>query len=214
MSNLRRRSTYCWTSGCGVGRAARELPMTPTNTAEPRVAAPARGGGPPAVDVRSVHAVVRGVVARVLGSDDPEFEDVLQSSFERVWTTASAVTSRRESLAHWAAAVARNVAVDVLRARSRERKVLSRGEDAADPPAGVDPEGVASAREGLARFASGLRRLREGVARVVFMHDVLGCDLVEVAAALEITVAAAQSGLVRGRQRILPSPQVRLSQAS
>ena len=89
------------------------------------------------------------------------------------------------------------------RSRSREREILSRDDDAAiaNRPTSIDPERLACARERLARFAFDLGRLRTGVAEVVYMHDVLDCDLSEVAGVLEISVAAAQSRLVRGRRR-------------
>jgi DNA-directed RNA polymerase specialized sigma24 family protein len=83
---------------------------------------------------------------------------------------------------------------------------LSRDQDVAVArfPAGADPERVASAREGLAQFAGELSGLGEAHAEVVYMHDVLGHELTEIAVLLGITVAAAQSRLVRGRRRMDP----------
>jgi RNA polymerase sigma-70 factor (ECF subfamily) len=147
---------------------------------------------------------VQGVLRRMLGVSDPEYEDILQSSLERVVETVEHARRRNYAIPQWAAVVTRNVAVDALRARSRERRFLSRDDEEriASCPAGADPERVASARESLARFASALGRLRSGSAQVVYMHDVLGHDLAEVATTLGVSVAAAQSRLVRGRRQL------------
>lgn len=152
-----------------------------------------------------VLATVRAVVRRVLGRDDAEHEDVVQTTLEQLLTFSSQKAARDPDFARqWASVVARNVAVDALRARLRERRVLSRTDDAAaiQRASHLDPERIASARESLARFSDSLVRLRETSAQVVFMHDVLGHNLAEIAAALDMSVAAAQSRLVRGRRQI------------
>lgn len=152
-----------------------------------------------------VLATVRAVVRRVLGRDDVEHEDVVQATLEQLLTFSSQKAARDHDFARqWASVVARNVAVDALRARLRERRVLSRADDTAatQRPSYLDPERIASARETLARFSESLDRLRETNAEVLFMHDVLGHSLAEIADALEMSVAAAQSRLVRGRRQI------------
>jgi DNA-directed RNA polymerase specialized sigma24 family protein len=60
----------------------------------------------------------------------------------------------------------------------------------------------ALARERLLRYASAVASLGGGQAEVVYLHDVPGHDLGEIAAALRITTAAAQSRLHRGRRQI------------
>ncbi|HXX70209.1 MAG TPA: sigma-70 family RNA polymerase sigma factor [Polyangiaceae bacterium] len=152
-----------------------------------------------------VLATVHAVVRRVLGRDDPEHEDVVQTTLEQLLTFSSQKAARDDDFARqWASVVARNVAVDALRARLRERRVLSRADDAAATarPSYLDPERIASARESLAQFSEGLVRLREISARIVFMHDVLGHSLAEISVELDMSVAAAQSRLVRGRRQI------------
>jgi len=152
-----------------------------------------------------VLATVHAVVRRVLGRDDPEHEDVVQATLEQLLTFSSQKAARDHDFARqWASVVARNVAVDALRARLRERRVLSRADDAAVTmrPSYLDPERIASARESLAQFSEGLVRLRETSARIVFMHDVLGHSLAEISIELDMSVAAAQSRLVRGRRQI------------
>jgi RNA polymerase sigma-70 factor (ECF subfamily) len=142
----------------------------------------------------------------VLRSNDPDYEDVLQSAFEQILCAIRRRSFRGEgSLAGWARAIAHNVAVDRVRARSREQRVFA-DEDvevAAElRAASPGPDRLAHARRELGQFASALSKLRHGKAQVVYLHDVLGHDLSEVARAMGITVAAAQSRLVRGRYEV------------
>jgi len=156
--------------------------------------------------VMRVWPVVQGVLRRVLGPQDPEYEDILQSSLERIVETFERASLLDCSMSQWAAVITRNVAIDALRARSRERRYVSRHDEAgfAGCITGIDPERLICARESLGAFARSLTRLRAGHAEVVYMHDVLGYELTEIAATLGVTVAAAQSRLVRGRRRIAP----------
>ena len=57
--------------------------------------------------------------------------------------------------------------------------------------------------ETLERVNRALRGLGPKKARVVYLHDVLGYQLEEVATMLGTSVAAAQSRLVRGRREII-----------
>ncbi len=145
---------------------------------------------------------------RVLGSEDPDYEDVLQSALERVFTTLGTNSFRGEcSLAGWASIIARNVAIDALRARSRERGVLSLDENVADvlrrPSGDAGPERLASARQQLKLLDEALAALRPSCAIVLYLHDVVGHDLAEIAETLSISVSAAQSRLVRGRREVV-----------
>ena len=105
----------------------------------------------------------------------------------------------------WAAVIARNVAVDAIRARARERRVFAHDGDAlADErnhvEAHLGPEKLTDLHETLDRVNRALGGLGPRKARVVYLHDVLGYQLEEVATMLGTSVAAAQSRLVRGRR--------------
>jgi RNA polymerase sigma-70 factor (ECF subfamily) len=156
---------------------------------------------------RRLQSVIERVLQRVLGGADPEYEDVLQNALERVLATLDQDTFRGECpLSVWAAMIARKVAADTLRERYRERRVFVQGETieamAEVCSAEGGPERLAQAREGLRGFTSALSQLRVGSAEVVYLHSVLGYELAEVAAMVGISVAAAQSRLVRGRREI------------
>jgi RNA polymerase sigma-70 factor (ECF subfamily) len=160
--------------------------------------------------VDQVQPIVNAVLRRLLGTDDPEYEDIVQSSLEHVIATVGAGRYRGECPAPgWAAVIARNVAVDALRARSRDRKVFSRdqNEEALQKSSAAEtgPEYLADVHKRLRQVEAALSRLNQRKAAVVYMHDVLGYGLVDVAARLGTTVAAAQSRLVRGRRELLGS---------
>jgi len=158
--------------------------------------------------LEAVRTIVDGVLRRVLGASDPDYEDLFQTVLENVLATMDRGSFRGDCpLGGWAAAIARNVAIDALRARSRDRRLFSRGEDdkvlfeVHERRHG--PEHMTEVRRQLRRFEGALSRLRPSKAEVVYLHDVLGHDLAEVAAAVGTSVAAAQSRLVRGRREII-----------
>ena len=160
--------------------------------------------------VKSVQATVDTVVRRLIGSRDPEYEDLVQSSLVNVIATMDHGKFRGECPpGGWAAVIARNVAVDAIRARARERRVFQHGWDAAvaDDRSRVvaepNPERLTDIHLTLDRVNRALAGLGPKKARVVYLHDVLGYELGEVATMLGTTVAAAQSRLVRGRREIV-----------
>jgi RNA polymerase sigma factor (sigma-70 family) len=152
--------------------------------------------------------VVNAALRRVVAARDQEYEDLLQSALEAVVTAMREDKFRGDSsLSTWASRIARNVALNALRARSRERRVFAHEADTEDAAArshssAPNPEKLADARERLSGYHEALRRLSPSKAQVVYLCDVLGHGLDEVAVTLGISVAAAQSRLVRGRKEI------------
>ena len=158
--------------------------------------------------LKSVRSTVDTVVRRLVGSTDPEYEDLVQSSLVNVLATFDGGKFRGECPPRgWAAVIARNVAVDAIRARARERRVIAHDGDAvADERGhaeGLGPERLTDLHETLDRVNRALSGLGPKKARVVYLHDVLGYQLDEVATMLGTSVAAAQSRLVRGRREII-----------
>ena len=151
--------------------------------------------------------VVVRALRRLIDSDDSDYLDVVQSALEHLLKAIRDGSFRGEgNVAAWARAIARNVAIDRVRARYRERRLFVQGDEfeaAVGRWSGVvGPERLAEARGQLVVFSDALARLGERKARVVYLHDVLGHGLAEVATAAGISVAAAQSRLVRGRREI------------
>jgi len=167
--------------------------------------------GTPVDEIQNVRSAVRAVLRRLVGTEDPEYEDLVQSSIENVLVTFDRGRFRGDCpKGGWAAVIARNVAIDAIRARRRERQLFARDEAdliAADSVRGADaktgPEHLTGVQERLHRVKSAMLDLGTQKANVVFLHDVLGHELADVAGILKITVAAAQSRLVRGRREII-----------
>lgn len=155
---------------------------------------------------RNLQKILGAAARRVLAADDPEYEDVIQAALERVFAGLDERGLADDTLQGWAVVIMRNVAMDSLRLRCRERRVFLRDDGtksaSVSNAAAQEPDRVTLAREQLEQFAAALSRLPKVCARVVYMHDVLGWELTTIAEVLGVSVSAAQSRLVRGRRRI------------
>ena len=151
--------------------------------------------------------VVEAVLFRLLGAD-AERDDLLQQAIERVISSVvSGRFARGCSLRSWATLLAQHAAVDALRARARERKVFDRRTtyqtlELVESHAAT-PEHLVETRRRLALLQRALARVNRDRSEAVVLHDMLGHDLAEIAQLTGVSVAAAQSRLVRGRRDLL-----------
>jgi len=151
--------------------------------------------------------LVDATLFRMLGARAADHDDLVQATFEQIVKT---LTTRRFaracSLRTWASSIAANVALNALRSRVRERRVVDRNETAAEASersfARDDPERDLALRREIARVRAALREMNPQRAEALVLHDVLGHDLAEVAALMGASIAAAQSRLVRGRREL------------
>jgi RNA polymerase sigma-70 factor (ECF subfamily) len=180
---------------------------------DPEIVAGLLQGEPWAADelYDRVQPYVERTLRRVLRHDRGEYEDLLQSSFERIIR----VLSERPlggacDLPRWSSAVAAHVALDALRRRGRERKLFQH-EPAPEHWRGTEssPARALEARFDLEDLERALSRMRPKHAEALLLHDVLGYDLAEVATLTSVTAAAAQSRLVRGRKDLLRRAKAR-----
>jgi RNA polymerase sigma-70 factor (ECF subfamily) len=153
-----------------------------------------------------LRGLVEATLTRLVGAADAERDDLIQQSHERI---LASVASRRFagacSLATWARLITEHVVIDALRSRARERRVFDdtrADSDAAAnlPVPGPLPDELVDLRREIARAREGLGSVLPQRAEAFVLHDVLGFDLSEMAGMLEISAAAAQSRLVRGRR--------------
>jgi RNA polymerase sigma-70 factor (ECF subfamily) len=154
-----------------------------------------------------VGEVVDAVLFRLLGAD-AERDDLTQQAMERVITTiVSGRYARGCSLRSWATLMAQHVAVDALRARRRDRRLFDRNvsRKAVELLAvsTETPERLADARLRVELLQNALASVSRYRSEAVVLHDVLGHDLAEIARLKGISIAAAQSRLVRGRREVL-----------
>ena len=151
--------------------------------------------------------IVDATVFRIAGRQDPEHDDLVQAAFEQiVITIAQRKYAKACSLTSWAAAVTCNVTLHALRRRTAHRKVFDRNqsaEEAAMQVGGGDVEATVQARRDLERVRGHLSRMTPERAETLLLHDMLGKELSEIAVLTGVSVAAAQSRLVRGRHELL-----------
>jgi RNA polymerase sigma-70 factor (ECF subfamily) len=105
-----------------------------------------------------------GICLRVL-NDRQEAEDALQEVFVRVWHKADRYAVNGLSPMTWLITLARNIAIDRLRARRAPMEPIEDVPDLAD--AGPTPEGVAIAASERARIAGCLGELEPARADAV-----------------------------------------------
>jgi RNA polymerase sigma-70 factor (ECF subfamily) len=151
--------------------------------------------------------VVDGALVRIIGRREQDHDDLVQSVFEQIIIALGKDHfAGGGTLRGWAAAIACNLGLNTLRSRIRERRVVDRARDgdieARRAGTQIDVEREASARSELTRVCEELSALSREKATAVLLYDVFGHDLSEVAALTGVSVAAAQSRLVRGRKEL------------
>jgi RNA polymerase sigma-70 factor (ECF subfamily) len=150
---------------------------------------------------------IERALCRVFGGRDRDHDDLVQGSFLQVISSiASRKFSGRCPLAQWASAVATKVGLMALRSRCRERRSIS----PADPGEIFDTSGPRyeierqlDARDDVRRVQDALAAMSEARAEILLLHDVVGHELVDIAALTGASVAAVQSRLVRGRRELM-----------
>lgn len=105
-----------------------------------------------------------GVCLRVL-NDRGEAEDALQEVFVKIWTKADSFAISDLSPISWLVAIARNHAIDRIRARRRPATNIDAALDIADPAPG--PEAIVAARGEKDRIEQCLGELEQQRAEAV-----------------------------------------------
>jgi RNA polymerase sigma-70 factor (ECF subfamily) len=150
-----------------------------------------------------VRPQVDRTIYRLLGRGDVDHGDLAQlAMIELVYTIGR---YRGDcSLDSWTSTITAHVVYKHIRRRKLERRIF----------AGLDPEqtGIprstsftgrqAAARSSMQRVLRHLEAVDEGKAWTFVLHDVCGYDLRETAQITGVSVAAAQTRLVRGRREI------------
>jgi RNA polymerase sigma-70 factor (ECF subfamily) len=161
-----------------------------------------------------LYPVVARTLQKILHETSPDYEDLVQTSFERIVRTLTGGRMNDVvSLPAWAGSITAHVALDSLRAKIRDRKFFDR--DRSSSPRAVEMvvapnmERQLEARRQLEWLQETLARMNDDQAETVVLHDVLGHDLAEVAAMMGASVAAAQRRLSRGHQELLRRAQSR-----
>lgn len=153
---------------------------------------------------RLVVPVIDRTLLRVLGGRDRDHEDLVQLSLEHLLRSLLDRRFRLDcSLQHWAAALSSRLAISELRRRKRspsspvEPEVLDRQRARVE-----DWERSDRARETRDLMRRALGSIRPERAQVVYLYEVEGFQLAEIAVLMGVSVASAQSRLVRGKKQL------------
>jgi RNA polymerase sigma-70 factor, ECF subfamily len=151
---------------------------------------------------RRVWPIVAQVARRLLGAADSEWEDVAQVAVMEVLGSVGRY-SGQGTLDGWVRTVAAHTVYKHLRRRGLERRLFS-GLELAEPQASErpGPRLAAQTRQAVSRVLEHVGRLDEDKAVAWALHDVHGYDLKEVAAITQVSEAAAQTRLSRGRREL------------
>ena len=160
--------------------------------------------------VADLRPIVKATLQRVLGPNDIEIEDLVQCSLERIITAIDRGIFRGDSpLRVWAMIVTRNIALDTVRSRSRDRRLVVTDETDEwinDRPSSVEsPDNLVEMRRLLRKIETALEALPRERWESLYLHAALGYPLAEVAATLGISISAAQSRMFRARRDLFDS---------
>ena len=141
---------------------------------------------------------------QMLSGSRSDAEDVLQDVFLRAYHALRA-DERPVALRAWLYRVAHNRCIDQIRRptpAAEEIYELNRGVQS-------DPEAEAERREDLRRLVEDVRRLPEQQRSALLMREMEGLSYQELAAALNVTVPAIKSLLVRARVGLVEAVEAR-----
>lgn len=151
-----------------------------------------------------VRPQVDKTLRRLVGRGDFEFDDAVQGTMLELIQTIDRFRFDC-SLDSWVSTVAAHVVYKRLRRRSLERRFFDTHD--ASPHDNVvglwpHPKRNAMLNETLRKLGQLLSAMDEKKVWTFLLHDVWGYDLKEIAQITEVSVAAAQSRLVRARNEI------------
>ena len=182
-----------------------EMELRPTeqrDTALDRLVADVAAGDRGAFEAlyRATSARLFGICVRVL-SDRAEAEDVLQDAYVTIWHRAGQFDPNRAAAPAWLSTIARNKAIDRLRARPPlKRASLELVEQFADP--GRTPDRMAEAATDRSRLDRCLEQLddrRRGLIRTAFFD---GATYEELATRVGAPLGSVKSWIRRGLMQL------------
>jgi len=146
---------------------------------------------------RLTSAKLFGVCLRILG-ERAEAEDVLQEVYVTVWRKAGAFDPGRASPITWLVAIARNRAIDRLRASAVSRRMapIEAADAVSDPaPAATERVELAQQQQRLARCLEELEAQHAGAIRAAFLD---GATYEELATRMSVPLGTMKSWIRRG----------------
>ena len=160
-----------------------------------------------------VRSQVDRTISRLLGRRDNDHEDIAQLALIELIYTIDKYRGEC-SLDTWTATITAHIVYKHLRRRQTERRLFAHVFDADELPVPAKQRTgrEAMGRSAVRRIAEHLDKLEPNQAWTFVLHDTLGYDLREIARITGVSVAAAQSRLIRGRrdlhERIAEDPEL------
>jgi RNA polymerase sigma-70 factor (ECF subfamily) len=148
-----------------------------------------------------VRPMVDRTLRRLLGSGDMDHDDLAQLALVELVTTIHRYRGEC-SLDSWTKTVTAHVAFKEIRRRRLERRIFSGIGAEHFEIGGAHGAHLASHRSLVARIARHLEAMDPSRSWTYLLHDVWGYDLREIATITGVTIAAAQTRLVRGRREL------------
>lgn len=137
--------------------------------------------------------------AMTLLRDRTAAEDVTSAAFERAYRRQASFDPKRGTQRAWLFGIARNAALDELRARKRTAALLS---DPEDPESAVHDPGDDEAAVRRAAVAAALATLDPRERELIALKFHAGLDNAEIAKVLDISVANAGTRVHRAVTRL------------
>jgi RNA polymerase sigma-70 factor (ECF subfamily) len=149
-----------------------------------------------------VRPQVDRTIRRLLGAGDVDHEDLVQLTMIEIVQSIDRFRGDC-SLDGWVSTVAAHVVYKHIRRRRTERRLFGNVDaDDAMPASTACVGREAQARSMLRRVLNHIGAIEEAKAWAYVLHDVCGYDLKEIAQITGVSVAAAQTRLVRGRREV------------
>ena len=145
--------------------------------------------------------IVDRTLTRLLGTKDREYEDVAQLALFALVDTIDAFRGDCP-LNAWISIVSARTAFRAIRRRRVERRLFADVEPEQALAVTHSHANAVAARQAIERVRRELESMDQNRAWTFLLHDVYGYDLKEVGQITGVTLAAAQSRLVRGRREI------------
>jgi RNA polymerase sigma-70 factor (ECF subfamily) len=145
--------------------------------------------------------IVERTVRRLLGPRDPDTEDLVQLAFIELVNSVERFRADCP-LDAWVSVVSARIVYKHLRRRKLERRFFSATQVQLLPEVASPPRHNSVLRDLLQRVREHLARVDDNRVLTFLLHDAYGYDLKEIAQITEVSVAAAQSRLVRGRREV------------